>query len=157
MKLYELTAQWNEIQSMDFDSQTIDDTLESIEGDIKDKAKNIGFVNANFDAQIDAIDKEVSRLAGMKKVVTNKQESLKDYLRMNMEATGIKKIECELFTITLRKPSDIVVIDDAESVPRDYYRIVESVDKSMVKKALKDGHVVKGARLGKGKVGVMIK
>lgn len=157
MKLYELTAQWNEIQTMDFDSQTLTDTLESIEGDIKEKANNIAHVNANFNAQVEALDNEIKRLQSIKKVVKNKQDGLKDYLRRNMEATEIKKIECDLFSITLRKPSDVVVINNPDDIPQDYYKVVKTIDKALIKKALKDGHEVDGAYLGKGKPGVLIK
>lgn len=156
-QLYNLAGQYKEIQSMDFDPVTLKDTLESIEGDIKEKAQNIGFVNANWDNQIVAIDAEISRLQGMKKVIVNKQNGLKDYLRHNMELCEIKKIECDLFSITLRKPVDVVSIDDEELIPQDYWKIVKSVDKALVKKALKDGFNVPGASLQSGKSGLLIK
>ena len=157
MKLYELSGQWNEIQSMDFDPQALADTLESIEGEITVKAQNIAHVNANFDANIKAIDDEIKRLQAMKKVQQNKQNGLKDYLRHNMEACDISKIECDLFTVTLRKASPVVSIDDPEQIPRDYYKVVESIDKTLIKNAIKDGHTVKGASLVDGKRGLMIK
>lgn len=156
-QLYKLTEKYKSIQEMDFDPQVINDTLESIEGDIEAKAQNIGFVNANMTARIEAIDHEVKRLQAMKKVEQNKQNALKDYLRHNMQQCNINKIECDLFNITLRKPVDVCVIDDAEKVPQDYWKVVKSVDKALVKKALKDGHSVDGARLEKGQHGLIIK
>jgi len=116
-QLYKLTDQYKELESSDFDAQAIKDTLESIECDIKDKAQNIACVNANWQGQIAAIDEQVKRLQAMKKVITNKQNSIKDYLRSNMERLGMKKIECDLFSITLKKPVDVVVIDDDQEVP----------------------------------------
>jgi hypothetical protein len=142
---------------MDFDKQVINDTLEAIEGEFEEKAKNIGFVNANMAARIEAIDSEIKRLQAMKKVEVNKQEALKDYLRHNMQQCDITKIECDLFTITLRKPSDVCVIDDEEKIPQDYWKVVKSVDKALIKRALKDGHEVDGASLQAGKAGLMIK
>lgn len=156
-QLYKLTGQWAELQSMDFDPAVIKDTLESIKGEIKEKAQNIAFVNANMSARIDAIDGEIKRLQAMKKTEQNKQEALKDYLRTNMENMGVKKIECDLFTITLRKPVDVVSIDNPDDIPRDYYKVVESIDKTLIKQALKDGHDVKGASLVAGKAGLLIK
>lgn len=155
--LYQMTGQWHELQSMDLPPEAINDTLESIKGDIKEKAQNIAHVNANMAARIEAIDNEIKRLQAAKKVQQNKQNALKDYLRHNMESCDISKIECDLFSITLRKPVDVVVIDDDQQVPQDYWKVVKSVDKSLVKKALKDGAVVKGARLAPGKAGLLIK
>lgn len=156
-QLYKLKDQYNELQSMDFDPQVFNDTLEALDGEISDKAQNIGFVNANMTAKIEAIDNEIKRLQAMKKIEQNKQNSLKDYLRNNMEQMGIKKIECDLFSITLRKPVDVVSIDNPDEVPRDFYKVVESIDKALIKKALKDGHEVKGASLKAGKPGLLIK
>lgn len=156
-QLYKITEQYKSIQTMDFDKQVINDTLEAIEGEFEEKAKNIGFVNANMAARIEAIDSEIKRLQAMKKVEANKQEALKDYLRHNMQQCDITKIECDLFTITLRKPSDVCVIDDEEKIPQDYWKVVKSVDKALIKRALKDGHEVDGASLQAGKAGLMIK
>lgn len=156
-QLYKITEQYKSIQTMDFDKQVINDTLEAIEGEFEEKAKNIGFVNANMAARIEAIDSEIKRLQAMKKVEVNKQEALKDYLRHNMQQCDITKIECDLFTITLRKPSDVCVIDDEEKIPQDYWKVVKSVDKALIKRALKDGHEVDGASLQAGKAGLMIK
>lgn len=156
-QLYVLTEQYQELLSMDFDPAVVKDTLESIKGEITEKAQNIAFVNANMSARIDAIDGEIKRLQAMKKVEQNKQEALKDYLRINMEQMELKKIECDLFTITLRKPVDVVSIDNPDDIPRDYYKVVESIDKVLIKQAIKDGHEVKGASLVPGKSGLLIK
>ncbi|XHB95554.1 siphovirus Gp157 family protein [Lactococcus garvieae] len=45
MSLYDLTTDWQQVYDMeDLDAETWADTLESIEGEIKDKAVNIGYV-----------------------------------------------------------------------------------------------------------------
>lgn len=157
MKLYEISKDYRQIQEMDFDPQVMSDTLESLQGDFEDKANKIARVNANMSAEIDAIKAEITRLTAMKKVRENKQNALKDYLRLNMESCAITKMTCPLFTITLRKPVKVVSIDDAESIPRDYYKVTESIDKSLIKQALKDGHAVKGASLKDGNPGLVIK
>ena len=153
MKLYELTKQFKEIQELD--PELIRDTLDAIELMFNDKAKNIGFVYMNIGANMEAVDAEIKRLQALKKSLSNKQESLKDYLRNNMEACDITKIECELFKITRVSGRSMAVVDDESKIPSEYKKVVESVDKTALLKELKNGPV-EGAHLGTTKESIRI-
>jgi hypothetical protein len=159
--LRELTSDLHEIQQLAMDPEipadALANTIEGLEGMFNDKAVRIVHVIANQDSDIEAIDAEIKRLQERKRVRVNAQERLKDYLRFNMERTGITKIESDLFTITLVKPRQIVVIDDEQQIPEDYQRVTVVPDKTLIGKALKDGYEVKGAHLGEGKSSVRIK
>ena len=135
------------------------DTFEMIEGDFEDKAISLITVVNNMKANTDSIDAEVKRLQERKKIIVNRQESLKTYLRINMEATGIKKIDCPLFTITLRAGVPIVLVKDEGLVPTDYMKITTSMApmKKEILAALKEGVDVPGCELGAGKATVLIK
>ena len=76
-----------------------------------------------------------------------------------MDVGGIQKIECPLFTITLKKPAPMVVIDDESALPEKYIRTVvtKSPFKDDIMKALKAGKDVPGAHLGETQPGLMIK
>lgn len=153
MKLYELTKQFNEVQELDPD--IIGDTLEAIQLEFEDKAKNIGFIYKNMAAHMDMIEQEIKRLQGMKKTIDNRKASLIDYLRENMSECDITKIECDLFTINRLKGRDMAVVDDERSIPKDFIKVVESVDKTALLKALKEGPV-DGAHIGKSKESIRI-
>lgn len=159
MKLYELSEQYNQLMKLDMEPEQIADTLDMITGEIREKAEGIRGVIAHFDAGIDAIDKEIARLAAMKKAATNRVDALTDYLRVNMEATGIKKIECDLFTITLRNGSPVCVVEDESALPDDYVTVKTTVspDKRKILAALKDGATVPGAYISTGKSSIVIK
>ena len=162
MKLYELTNQMQGLRAL-MDDEDVDfdltDTLNGLEGDIQVKADGLLAYVTNLGADVDAIDREVKRLQARKTAIVNRQESLRDYLRFNMEQSGIDKITCPLFTITLRKASDVCVIESEDLIP-DMFKeevVTTEIDKMAIKRHLKDGMDVPGARLEPGKRGLVIK
>ena len=162
MKLYELTNQMQGLRALMEDDEVdydLTETLDGLEVDIQVKADGLLAYVTNLGADVDAIDKEVKRLQARKTAIVNRQESLREYLRINMEASGIDKITCPLFTITLRKAPDVVVIESEDLIP-DMFKeevITTKIDKMAINRHLKDGMDVPGARLEPGKRGLMIK
>lgn len=161
--LYQLTSQMIGLQKLiedgEMEPQALQDTLDGLEGDIQIKADGLLAYVANLGADVDAIDNEIKRLTARKNAIANRQESLREYLRFNMEQSGIDKITCPLFTITLRAAPAVVVIESEDLIPDMYKEIVETVkiSKEAIKRHLKEGIHVPGARLGDGKRGLVIK
>lgn len=161
-KLYELTGQLKELENMDGDedfSIAIRDTIEAIEGEFNDKALAVSRIALNFDSDIEALDVEIKRLQDRKAAMKNRRENLIEYLRYNMEAAGINKITCPLFTITLAKGRDVVVVDDDERIPDEFMRVKTTVepDKAGILAALKNGTEIVGAHIEKSKSSIRIK
>lgn len=163
MKLYELTAEYSQLQQLieaeDFDEKTIADTLESIQGEILDKGKNVAAYFQNLEAAAEALKAAEARIADRRKAIESRAEWLKEYLRSNMERCGISKIECPEFVVTLGKPRDVCEIVNEDDLPDDYVKtkITKSPDKALILKAMKDGYDVPGARIGKSKSPLSVK
>lgn len=160
MKLYELTGQYRQLQTIDdMDPETIVDTLEAIEGEIEVKAQAIVAVRAGMESDIAAIDAEINRLQTRRKHIENRDRSVRDYLKHNMEASGIKNIKCPLFSITLAKGRQIAVIDNEEELPDEYISVKTSFvpDKKKILDDLKSGLSIPGARLDESESSVRIK
>ena len=154
MQLYKLAQQFQEVQELSGEMD-VGDTLDAISMEIEEKAKNIGFVFKNMEGQEKIIADEIKHLQERKSALSNRKERLKDYLRENMTACGITKIECDLFSINCVPGRDIVSIDDETKIPKDFIKVVESVDKTALLKALKDGPV-DGAHISKSKESIRI-
>jgi len=158
--LRELSTELRQINDLANDpevpSEALADTIEGLEGMFEEKALRVVRVMVNNDSDIAALDAEIKRLQDRKKVMSNAKTRLKDYLRFNMESTGINKIKSPLFSITLGKPRDIVLIEDESLLPEDYKRITIAPDKVLIKKALKDGCDVPGAIMSKGQSSISI-
>lgn len=159
MKLYELTGALADLSSMDMDDEAVKNTLECVQGDFNDKAVAIIKLSENLSADTSAIDAEIERLKARKQVILNKQEGLRDYLLHNMEAAGITKIECPLFTASLRKGVESVEIENESLLPDEFVsvEVVTKPDKKSIKQAIQSGKEVPGASMKRGATTIVIK
>lgn len=161
MKLYEITHEhqkaFDEMTGAGFSDQEISDNLAAIQGEFEDKAISCVMYEKTLQGQIDSLSGEIVRLSSMKKSIDSQISNFREYIRSNMEATGINKIEHNLFKITLRKASKIVSVDDSSKVPDEFLVAVSPrIDKAGIKKALVSGSV-EGCSLVDGKRGLLIK
>ncbi len=158
--LHELTGQFLELANNDeLPPDSIRDTLEAMEGDIQSKALSLADWALDMDGNIEKIDLAIERLQSKKKAIEARRQSLIEYLRNNMEATGINKIQCPLFSITLVSGRDSVSISDQSAIPDEYMRVKTEVspDKTAIAKALKEGVDIPGASLQRGQSSIRIK
>lgn len=162
--LYTITEQFKELAALAENADedlavALRDTMEGIEGEFQEKGKAIAMVALNIDGDLEAIQSQIDRLTERKRIITNRKDSLKEYLRTNMEASGITKITHPLFTITCGKGKPIVVIDDEKAIPDDYVnvKVTSAPDKAAIAKAIKDGIEVPGAHTETGKSSISIK
>lgn len=162
-QLYKLTGQYLALQDLaesgDMSADDLADTFEAIEGEYQDKAAAVIQVAQNFDATVTAIDSEIKRLTQLKTQAKVQQTRLREYLRENMERTGIKKIEHPLFKITLADGRDVVEVTDADLIPDEYMsvKVTGNPDKPAILKELKAGTSIPGATLAKSKTSLRIK
>lgn len=163
-KLYEISEQYSELQALaDSDDENMKEavatTLECIEGNFNEKAQALVTVVHNMDSDVESLDAEIKRLQARKQAIKNRQDSMREYLRDNMERTGIKKISCPLFTINCVAGREIAVINDDTAIPDEYMAVKTEIkpDKAAITKALKDGVEIPGVSLDRAKSSIRIK
>lgn len=163
-KLYEISEQYSELKALaDSDDENMQEavatTLECIEGDFNEKAQALVTVVHNMGSDVEALDAEIKRLQARKHAIKNRQDSMREYLRDNMERTGIKKISCPLFTINCVAGREIAVINDDTVIPDEYMAVKTEIkpDKAAITKALKDGVEIPGVSLDRTKSSIRIK
>lgn len=162
--LYELTGKFKELSVLMDDADedmaiAVRDTIGAIEAEFNDKALAVSRVILNMDGDIEAVDAEIRRLEERKRLMSNRKGQIIDYLRENMEAAEITKISCPLFTITLAKGRESVVIDDEKSLDDDLVstKVTTTPDKKAIAERIKAGQEVNGAHLERGKSSIRIK
>lgn len=162
--LYKLTGQFKELAVLmdgaDEDMAiAVRDTMGAIEAEFNDKALAVSRVILNMDGDIEAVDAEIERLQERKRIMTNRKGQIIDYLRENMEAAEITKISCPLFTITLCKGRESVIVDDEKLLDDDLVnpKVTMVPDKRAIAERLKAGQEVKGAHLERGQASIRIK
>lgn len=159
MKLYELTGALADLSSMDMDDEAVKNSLEEFKGEFTDKAVAIIKLSENLEADTTAIDVEIERLKARKQVIVNRKNSLREYLLHNMQAANINKIECPLFTASLRQGVESVEITEQSLLPDEFVsvEVVTKPDRNAIKAALNSGKDVPGAALVRGKTTIVIK
>ena len=161
--LYNLTGQYLALAELADDPEmpedALADSLEGITGDIEVKAQSLLQVVAGMEGDTGAIDREIERLKGRKKIIQNRADRLRQYLFDNMVITGINKISCPLFQITLAKARPMVMVTDVDLIPEKF--IKTTTTKTPIKKeiltVLKAGEDVAGCELGESKRSLKVK
>ena len=143
----------DKLHDLDLDDQTIADTLESESGDLIDKGKNVAAVFRNLESDAKQIKEAEQQLAERRKAIEKRAESLRNYLKTNMEIAGIHKIECPWFVVSIAQNPESVTVDDESLIPRDYFKEIPAtfqLDKTLVKQAINEGYEVPGVHLSRG-------
>jgi Siphovirus Gp157 len=160
--LYQITNQYLQLAETladgDFDVQTISDTIEAsgITDELAVKAQGLEFVARAAQQHHLVIDAEIDRLQKLKASRDKVAAGLRDYLKSNMERCGIERLDCPLFSISIRKNPPAVEVIDQLSLPAAYWRTPEPEppapipDKALIKAALQRGEDVIGARMSQG-------
>src|SRR5665647_891009 len=150
VRLYELSTAYNgvmqQLEDADESSlQCLTDTLDSISASIEVKVQGISQM-IKMVSDTSAVDKEIERLQGMKKVAQGKERWLKGYLQGQMEFLKITEVKTELFKVNLQDNPGAV---DIHSIPAKYKKktILIEPDKKAILEQLRAGRKVKGAVL----------
>jgi hypothetical protein len=158
LTLYHLSA--NYLQALDFladpeadlPAEAVKDTLEALAGELEDKAINVAKFLRNMEAAAEAIKAAEADMAKRRKALESRAQWMKDYLKGNMEHTGITKIECPYFKLSVQSNPPAVNIIDETAIPEQFKEQVIDwkIDKTAIKKAILAGQSVAGASLVNG-------
>lgn len=159
LKLYEISGEYRalalRLADMDLDAQTVADTIEAsgLTDALQEKAQGVEMVARAAEMHCPTIDAEIARLQKLKERRQKIAQGLRDYLRHNMEAAGIDRIECPLFTLSLKKNPPAVEVWDEGEVAAEFWVTPEPkppvarIDKKLIAAAIKQGRDVPGAQL----------
>jgi hypothetical protein len=157
LALYELAREYqqlNELVEPDIPAELIRDVLDGIQGQIEVKAANVAKFIRNLEASAEAIEEAASALKKRAQARRNRADSIRAYLLMNMQATGVTRIEAPEFTLAIRKNPEAVVISELAVIPESYMVQPEPPpprpDKKALKEAIKAGAHVEGVWLQSG-------
>ncbi|MEO5344105.1 MAG: siphovirus Gp157 family protein [Gammaproteobacteria bacterium SHHR-1] len=144
--------QFTDPDEPDLPAEVIRDTLEGIEGALELKAQNVAAFVRSLETTAEAIKQAEQQMAQRRKTLERRAASLRDYLKANMEAAGISKIECPWFRLAIQKNPAAVDVTDEDQIPAEFVQIITTtkVDKVRLKAALKAGTEIPGARLSTG-------
>lgn len=152
MNLYELSTNYLQIQEMIMEgAEGLEDTLESLNDAIEEKAVGYAKIIKNIEGQVLAIKEEEKRLAERRRSLESNIKRLKENLELSMLDTGKKKIKTNLFTFNIQKNPPSVKILDEEAIPSDYLvKQKPKIDKKAIINDMKNGVEVEGVEIKQG-------
>lgn len=155
LALYQIADEYltdlKKLEEMDLDEQTFMDTLEGLSGDLEIKASNVAMYIKNIEATASAIKDAENAMADRRKRKEKQIESMKQYLLVNMQRCGIKKIETPNLEISIRNNPESVIVDAEVAIPDDFYNYPDipapTIDKKRLKDAIQNGALIPGVHL----------
>lgn len=121
------------------------EAMDALKMEIPKKLENLGRWMLNLEAEEKALADQEKRFKERKDAVKKKRESIKSYVGAFLNG---KPYKCTDFEFKFRKTESVAFNGDIYKVPDDYLRYKEpELDKTKVKKALKDGIEIPGCTL----------
>lgn len=127
---------------------------------LQQKSQNIIGYTKNIELTIEAMKTEEKRISEQRKVLENKLDNFKQYVKECMEQNGIKKIETGLGTISIAKNPISIEIENEEEVPDEFKTVITTtkIDKTKIKDNFKEtGEIPDGVKINTENTRLQIK
>lgn len=168
MQLYKLSDNYQraviDIEAMfeagDIDQTTLTDTLEGLEGEVKDKAVNVALHIKNLRSDLAQLEDAKKSFDARIKQTESSLEFYEGYLDTNLVKSGITEIKTDKVLIKYKKLPDVVEVAPDAVIPDDFARIVPETrepDKRAIMEVLKTGAELGFASLITGHMKLEIK
>jgi hypothetical protein len=150
MRLYEinheLAALWAEVNEADEITPEMSERFNELKMARDEKLKYLGCLLLNERAEVEAVKGEVERMTQRRKRLEAKIDSLEGFLLAQL---GDEKFSCPQFILSVRSGPPAVELRDGMEIPSQYVKtkVVESVDKELIKTDLKGGATLPFAHL----------
>ena len=146
--LYELEGIYAQLQTMELDDETFNDTLESIDFE-EDLERNIEYFvklwkNAVSDAE--RFKQAKQEFYEKEKNAKAKAEKYKEAIERALKMSNKQKVDAGLFTVSLRKSKQVDILDETK-IPLEFMKLEYKPIKTELAKHLKAGEVIEGAML----------
>jgi predicted nuclease with TOPRIM domain len=152
MKLYEISSEFQKvvdlIENCDEMSPEVMKMLDEVSQDASAKVISVAAYIKNLEVSSKGMDEYIKNMQDRQSKVDKKIESLKDYLRYNMDILKLTKFESPEFDVQIRANQYALDLFDQSLVPKEYIKVKETltISRQDIIKDLKVGCDVPGAR-----------
>ena len=149
--LYQITREAAEIASQLEEGELtpeLETALVISQNELQEKAINYAYAIKGVEDDVTAINQEIKRLQAMKASKQTAIDRMKEAITTAMQVNGIEKVTSPTLNLSFRH-SESVEIDSLDNLP-EYFKTVKTTvtaDKTRIKKAIKDGQPMKGAKI----------
>lgn len=149
--LFNLTDNYKQVYDLiaeQGDEQALNDTLESINDALEDKADGYISVIKSLESDNKAIDDEIKRIQQRKTTNKNGIDRLKESLKESMEAIGKTKFKTALNSYNIQNNPPSLNVLDEKLIPSDYWvSQAPKLNKKNALEELKEGKDISGVEV----------
>ena len=155
LSLYELANEFSQLENMVYEDAP---DLEAYLNELLVK-KTDGYCQfvEKLEGEILLASERIKKLQDFKRSRENAIERLKDYAYQAMKHMGKDKITGDMGSISIRKPSEKLLITDENKIPKEFVSYTRVIDNAGLKKAIQCGDEIEGARVVEGNRSITIK
>lgn len=155
MNLYEIASEYRQqltlLADLDMPPEAVQDTIESISGDLQGKLRACVAYSLELDILAVGASEAARRMADRAKTLQGRADALRAYTLKAMQDCGIPDIATDEWAAKIAKTPAAVKIENQAAIPPLYWRTPEpppaAPDKTAIKKAIQAGETVPGAAL----------
>ena len=147
-KLYYLSLKNNLLQAYDaLDEETIADTLEGLTDLHEMIAEGIRLAISTED-HVEALKSRIAKMRTRQERLKERSRTIRQACAQAMNETGIKRVESDDLTVSMRKtPLKLAIMNEAQ-IPAEYWEPVSpKLNRTGLLAALKQGQSIDGAEL----------
>ena len=157
MTLYELNNYFQTLLELaeddTIDPATIQGSLEAVTGEWEVKLDSYATVIKELEADVDKLDKEMTRLKENKERILRNIDQMKYAVKVSMATKGVRRVNTEHFTWSIQKNGGKlpVIIDPSVSIlsyPDEYQDWDVRPNRAAIREALEAGKELNFAKLG---------
>ena len=128
------------------DMEALAELFSEVETSLSDKLDNSNYIIKELDSDADALKAEAKRLTDKAKALENKGKYLKELMLGAVKASGVEKLKSDKFSYYIKRTEVLNVVSE-DNIGREFFRIKKEIDKTVLKKAIKDGLIVDGVSI----------
>lgn len=122
--------------------EILKDEIAKLNDEKETKLENLEYLKREIKSNADSLADEIKRLQARKKSFENQVEKLKSLQEYLLQG---EKLKTNKFTFSYRK-SESIEVEDEDLIPDEFKIITYKIDKTNLKKALKEDEI-KGAKI----------
>ncbi|NQL61416.1 siphovirus Gp157 family protein [Streptococcus suis] len=146
--LYELEGIYAQLQAMELDDKTFNDTLDSIDFQ-EDLERNIEYfvkMWKNALSDVERFKQAKQEFYEKEKNAKAKAEKYKETIERALKISNKQKVDAGLFTVSLRKSKQVDILDETK-IPLEFMKLEYKPIKTEIAKHLKAGEVIEGVTM----------